>query len=46
VVDGWMNSDGHRANILNENYTHIGIGYAAWDGSQYGVYWTAVFGSP
>ena len=27
VVEGWMNSDGHRANILNINYTEIGIGY-------------------
>lgn len=27
VVDGWMNSAGHRANILNENFTTIGVGY-------------------
>lgn len=27
VVEGWMNSDGHRANILNTNYTEIGIGH-------------------
>ena len=27
VVEGWMNSDGHKANILNTNYTEIGIGY-------------------
>lgn len=27
VMDVWMDSEGHRANILNENYTHIGIGY-------------------
>lgn len=27
VVNGWMNSEGHRSNILNENYTDIGIGY-------------------
>ena len=26
VVEGWMNSPGHRANILTENFTHIGIG--------------------
>lgn len=38
VVDGWMNSSGHRANILNSSYTHIGVGYVA-DGS----YWTQMF---
>ena len=33
VVRGWMNSSGHSANILNPNFTHIGVGYvegAAW----------------
>ncbi|MFJ8237455.1 SafA/ExsA family spore coat assembly protein [Ureibacillus sp. NPDC094379] len=38
VVDAWMNSEGHRANILNKNYTHIGVGYVA-DGH----YWTQMF---
>lgn len=38
VVDAWMNSSGHRANILNKNYTHIGVGYVA-DGH----YWTQMF---
>ena len=28
VVEGWMNSSGHRANILNPAFTHLGIGYA------------------
>ena len=27
VMNGWMNSDGHRANILNKNFTNIGVGY-------------------
>lgn len=27
VVNAWMNSPGHRANILNGNFTHIGVGY-------------------
>ncbi len=27
VVEGWMNSSGHRANILSENYTKIGVGF-------------------
>lgn len=38
VVDGWMNSSGHRANILNSSFTHIGVGYVA-DGN----YWTQMF---
>ena len=38
VVDGWMNSSGHRANILNASFTQIGVGYVA-DGS----YWTQMF---
>jgi uncharacterized YkwD family protein len=29
VVQAWMNSAGHRANILNKTYTHIGVGYVA-----------------
>ena len=27
VVNGWMNSEGHRANILNASFTTIGVGY-------------------
>ena len=40
VVDAWMNSPGHRANILNSSYTHIGVGYVAS-----GNYWTQMFKS-
>ncbi len=38
VVNGWMNSSGHRANILNASFTQIGVGYVA-DGN----YWTQMF---
>lgn len=38
VVNAWMNSSGHRANILNRSYTQIGVGYVA-DGR----YWTQMF---
>ena len=38
VMSGWMNSSGHRANILNASYTQIGVGYVA-DGN----YWTQMF---
>ena len=44
VVDGWMNSDGHRANILDPDYCDIGVGYAAVGGSQHYHYWTQDFG--
>jgi len=42
VVDGWMNSPGHRANILKPDFTHIGIGFAG--GGPAGTYWTQLFG--
>lgn len=38
VVNAWMNSSGHRANILNGGFTRIGVGYVA-DGN----YWTQMF---
>ena len=38
VVNAWMNSEGHRANILNTSFTQIGVGYVA-DGN----YWTQMF---
>ena len=41
VMNGWMNSSGHRANILNSSYTSIGVGYYR---SASGVnYWTQLF---
>jgi uncharacterized protein YkwD len=44
VVKGWMNSAGHKKNILNCTYTEIGVGYAK--GGSYGTYWTQNFGKP
>lgn len=38
VVHAWMNSSGHRANILNRSYTHIGVGF-----EPNGNYWTQMF---
>lgn len=37
VVTAWMNSPGHRANIMNANYTKLGVGYYTTDGSYYWV---------
>ncbi|MGQ9684159.1 MAG: CAP domain-containing protein, partial [Anaerolineae bacterium] len=36
----WMNSEGHRANILNPHFHNIGVGYASKDGTTYVRYWT------
>lgn len=44
VVEGWMNSDGHRANILNCELRDIGVGYAHSPDTEYGTYWTQNFG--
>ena len=44
VMNGWMNSEGHRNNILNCSHTHLGVGYYYGSGSPYGTYWTQVFG--
>ena len=38
VVQAWMNSEGHRKNILSPSFTHLGVGYIA-DGN----YWTQWF---
>ena len=38
VVNAWMNSSGHRANILNASFTQIGVGYVS-----NGNYWTQMF---
>ncbi|QFT89152.1 Cysteine-rich secretory protein family protein [Bacillus sp. THAF10] len=38
VVQAWMNSEGHRKNILNGQFTHIGVGYV-----EEGNYWTQMF---
>ena len=41
VMNQWMNSSGHRANILNPNFTEIGVGhYKTADGVDY---WTQLF---
>jgi uncharacterized YkwD family protein len=38
VVTSWMNSEGHRKNILSPNYTNIGVGY-----TSSGNYWSQMF---
>ena len=45
VVNGWLNSSGHRANIMSSDYQYIGIGYAYTD-SGYRHYWAQLFWKP
>lgn len=44
ACDSWMGSAGHRANILNPEFTHIGAGFAS--GGPYRRYYVQVFGTP
>ena len=41
VMNGWMNSSGHRANILGSGYTKIGVGYAV--NAKGTPYWVQIF---
>lgn len=43
VMNDWMNSSGHRKNILNANYKSVGIGCVRMNGGYY-FYWTQSFG--
>jgi uncharacterized protein YkwD len=42
VVTEWMNSPGHRSNILSADFTHLGVGIR--QGGRYGIYWVQLFG--
>lgn len=44
VVNTWMNSPGHRANILSKSFTHIGVGAAKMSNGT--LYWTQMFMKP
>jgi len=44
VMNGWMNSPGHKANILNSSYTEIGVGYVT--DSNGNTYWVQHFIRP
>lgn len=49
VVAGWISSEAHRNNLLNPNYTEIGVGYYFLENDtgreNWNYYWTQVFGS-
>ncbi|WP_236838910.1 stalk domain-containing protein [Caldalkalibacillus salinus] len=45
VMNGWMNSPGHRQNIESESFTHIGVGFVSGS-TGYRNYWTQMFMTP
>lgn len=46
VVDGWMQSAGHCRNIMDADYSELGVGYVQTDTAEFPHYWTQVFGRP
>lgn len=46
VVEGWLASPGHCANIMSPAFTQIGIAFAVNRRSKFGIYWVQVFGAP
>ncbi|WP_298943492.1 CAP domain-containing protein [uncultured Psychromonas sp.] len=46
VVDGWMSSEGHCANIMNADVTEMGLACQVNSDSDYQRYWTQVFAKP
>lgn len=46
VVDGWMSSDGHCANLMNPGFTQYGLACAGNDASTYRLYWTLNLARP
>jgi uncharacterized protein YkwD len=45
VVDGWVSSPGHCANLMNPGFQELGAAYAVDPKSDSGIYWTAMFGT-
>ncbi|MCY1502772.1 uncharacterized protein, YkwD family [compost metagenome] len=46
VVDGWLASAGHCANLMSPQFSELGAAYAVDPKSDAGIYWTALFGAP
>ena len=44
AVTDWMRSPGHKANIVQSDYTHIGVGVATAKSGQ--IYYTQIFAKP
>lgn len=46
VVEGWVASPGHCANLMNPQFQELGAAYAVDPKSDSGIYWTVMFGTP
>jgi uncharacterized protein YkwD len=46
VVQGWLDSPGHCANLMSPGFTEMGIAFVVDRKSQAGIYWTQVFATP
>ncbi|MBU2014360.1 MAG: CAP domain-containing protein, partial [Gammaproteobacteria bacterium] len=46
VLDGWLASPGHCANLMNPQFSEFGGAYAVDPQSDAAIYWTAMFGAP
>jgi len=46
VVDGWLASPGHCSNIMDADYTQMGVAYVSNPKQEIGIYWAQVFGRP
>ena len=44
VVEGWLASDHHCANLMNPKFTEVGMALVEKEGSEYGTYWSQEFG--
>lgn len=46
VVQGWLNSPGHCANMMSLGFTEMGVAFAVDPKTEAGIYWTQVFATP
>lgn len=46
VLDGWLASPGHCANLMNPQFSELGAAYVVDPRSNAGIYWTTMFGAP
>ena len=46
VVQGWIDSPPHCANLMSDKFIEMGVAYAVNPNSQMGIYWAQVFGTP
>src|SRR5262249_51759764 len=46
VVDGWVHSPEHCANLMDAAFTEMGVGYAVDPHDEAGIYWALEFGRP